>query len=97
MALGPNPTRTVPAASVDDAVDTLLRFGFHEFERDGDRAVLKKPGSPFAFRAHQRPMEVALVPSGEGEVRLGLRYDQLVVFDTGDLDRHADRLAAAFR
>lgn len=97
MALGPNPTRTVPVTSVDDAVDTLLRFGFHEFERDGDRAVLKKPGSSLAFRAHQRPMEATLEPSGAGEVRLGLRYDQLVVFDTGDLDRHADRLAAAFR
>jgi len=97
MALGPNPTRTVPVASVDDAVETLLRFGFHEFERDGERAVLKKPGNRFAFRAHQRPMEAALEPSGEGEVQLGLRYDQLMVFDTGDLDRHADRLAAALR
>ena len=97
MALGPHPTRTVPAASVDDAVDTLLRHGFHEFERDDGRAVLKKPGNRFAFRAHQRPMEATVEPVGEDEIKLALRYDQLVVFDTGDLDRHADRLAAALR
>lgn len=96
MEIGPKPTRTVPAPSLDDAVATLLRFGFHEHERAEGRAVLKKPGNRFSFRAHQRPLEVRVRESGEREVEFGLRYDQLLVLDTGDLDRHADRLAAAF-
>lgn len=96
MEIGPKPTRTVPAPSVDEAVVTLARFGFHEHERVEDRAVLKKPGNRFSFRAHQRPLEARVRACGDGEIEFGLRYDQLVVLDTGDLARHADRLAAAF-
>lgn len=96
MQFGPNPTRTVSAPSVDAAVTTLLRFGFHEYVRADGRAVLKKPGDRFSFRAHQRPLEATVKPEASGGVELELRYDQLLVFDTGDLERHADRIAAAF-
>ena len=96
MQFGPTPTRTVAAPSVDDAVTTLRRFGFHEHERADDAAVLKKPGNRFSLRVHQRPLEARLSAVGPGEVELGLRDDQFIVIDTGDLDRHADRLAAAF-
>lgn len=96
MQFAPRPARTVSAPSVDAAVTTLLRFGFHEHERREGAAVLKKPGDRFSFRAHQRPLEARVRTAGPGEVELGLRYDQFVVVDTGDLARHVDRLAAAF-
>lgn len=96
MQFGPTPTRTVATPSVDDAVATLRRFGFHEHERSDGAAVLKKPGNRSSFRVHQRPLEARVSAVGPGQVELGLRYDQFVVIDTGDLDRHADRLAAAF-
>ena len=96
MQFGPNPTRTVTATSVDAAVTTLMRFGFHEYERADGQAVLKKPGDRFSFRAHQRPLEATVRAGTSGAVELGFRYDQFLVFDTGDLERHADRVAAAF-
>lgn len=76
------------------ASEALRRFGFHDYEPDPERFVMKKPGLRFAFRSHQRPMEATLLPSGEG-TKLVLRYDVFVAFDTGDLEEHADRLARA--
>lgn len=76
------------------AREALRRCGFHDHEPDPDRLVMKKPGLRFSFRAHQRPMEATLVPSGAG-TKLVLRYDVFVAFDTGDLEAHADRLARA--
>lgn len=77
-----------------DAEETLRRFGFHDHEPAAERVVMKKPGLRFSFRAHQRPMEAILSPT-DGGTRLVLRYDILVAFDTGDLEKHADRLVAA--
>ena len=86
--------RTLPDADLDAAVGSLRRYGFHDHEEHDDRTVMKKPGLRFAFKAHQRPMEAVLVP-GDRKLRLVLRYDVFVAFDTGDLEAHADRLAKA--
>ena len=86
--------RTLPDVDLDLAVEALRRYGFHDHEDNEDRTVMKKPGLRFAFKAHQRPMEAVLVP-GHHELRLVLRYDVFVAFDTGDLEAHADRLSKA--
>ncbi len=86
--------RTLPDVELDRAVESLHRHGFHAHDEHDDRRVMKKPGLRFAFKAHQRPMEAVLVPRG-GELRLELRYDVFVAFDTGDLEAQADRLAKA--
>lgn len=87
-------TRHLEDVTASQAAQTLRRFGFHDHEPDAERIVMKKPGLRFSPRAHQRPMEATLVPHEDG-IELTLRYDAFVVFDTGDLEEHADRLARA--
>lgn len=94
MPIGPAETRMLPGVTLDDAAETLQRYGYHLHDQAPDRLVLAKPGSRFSPRGHQRPLQAVLVPDGD-DLELHLHYDQAVVADTGDLASVADRLERA--
>lgn len=92
MPLGTTATTTLPVDRLGDAVDALRGFGFHDHRVDADARIMTKPGNRFALRGHQRPLAARLEERAEG-VELELRYDQWLVFDSGELTRHAQRIA----
>lgn len=94
MSIGPTETRTLTGVTLDDAAQTLQRYGYDLHDQTPDRLVLAKPGSRFSPRGHQRPLQAELVPDGD-DLELHLRYDQAVLADTGDLAGVADRLERA--
>ncbi len=92
MPLGTAATTTLPVGDLGQAADALRGFGFHDHRVDADARVMTKPGNRFAFRGHQRPLAARLEERDDG-VKLELRYDQWLVFDSGELSRHAKRIA----
>lgn len=84
--------RNLEGVTLDDATAAMLRQGFVEYDRGDGYAVLKKDGTQFAVKGERFASEAALAQQGD-DVELQLRYDGFVLFDTGDLDEAADRIA----
>ena len=88
--------RTLDGVSFEQAKDALLRQGFVEFDVGEDYAVSKKSGSSLTMNADKVALEAALARQGD-TVELQVRYDTFVLFDTGDLEEAADRVARTIR
>ena len=84
--------RNLEGVTLDDATAALLRQGFVEYDRGQDYAVMKKDGTQFAAKGEKFASEAALAQQGD-DVELQIRYDSFVLFDTGDLEEAADRIA----
>ena len=84
--------RTLEGVTLDDATAAMLRQGFVEYDRGEGYAVLKKGGTQFAVQGEKLALEAALAQQGD-DVELHMRYDTFVLFDTGDLEEAADRVA----
>lgn len=84
--------RDLDGVTFEDARDALLRQGFVEFDVGDDYAVAKRSGTQLTMNADKIALEAALAKQGDG-VELQVRYDTFVLFDTGDLDQAADRIA----
>lgn len=87
-----------PAISLEEAKQKLVCEGFriasshpHHviFESDGEESPWMTLGADGA----EMPVELAVGESHNG-LFITLRYRTLVLFDTGDLHRFADRIAA---
>jgi len=85
--------RHLPGAMFDEVVDNAIDIGFTLSSRDVGHAVLTQDGSHMAARASKAPLEMTATETENG-IRLRWRYDTLVVFDTGDLERIADQFVA---
>lgn len=93
LMLGWKPAvRNIEGVTLEDATAAMLRQGFVAYDRGEGYAVLKKDGTQFALQGEKFALEAALAQQGD-DVELQLRYDGFVVFDTGDLEEAADRIA----
>ncbi|MCO6043586.1 hypothetical protein NG895_06675 [Aeoliella sp. ICT_H6.2] len=94
--------RTIePSVSFDEAKQIVQQAGFELVVSNPSHAVLKRAGTEsgwtqFAPEGENLPLELAIAQSERG-LFVQLRYEHFVLFDTGDLDRVADEVAAAFR
>jgi hypothetical protein len=84
--------RQLDGVSRLEAKSSLARQGFLEHDEGDEYAVLKKPGTNLTTRAHQFPLE-ATIEQKDASVELKLCYDSFVLFDTGDLQTEAERIA----
>ncbi|GAA4903577.1 hypothetical protein [Streptomonospora salina] len=87
--------RTLPGPTlIDPAVARAANLGFVEHTRQPGHAVLRRNGTQAAFRGDRLPVELTVAEAEDG-LLLRLRYNAFVLFDTGDLARLADEIAAA--
>jgi len=84
--------RNLEGVTLTDATAAMSRQGFVEHDRGEGCAFLKKGGTQFAAKGEKFASEAALAQQDDG-VELQIRYDGFVLFDTGDLEQAADRIA----
>lgn len=86
--------RHVPdAMRLEDAKRLLQDRGFSVHVDNPQHAILRRSGTELSVSGEKFPLEVALASAEEG-LYMQARYDAFVAFDTGDLERFADELAA---
>ncbi len=81
------------SVSFEKARDIMKSIGFEEHVANPDHAVFKKSGTSMTISAKKIPLEVAMTRAESG-LHLQVGYDAFVLFDTGDLEKIADDLAA---
>lgn len=81
---------------LDTAVERVEAMGFEQEARNPGHVLLKRDGTQWTLRGERFPLELTLAESEAG-VFLQLRYDTFAAFDTGDLKKLADELAATVR
>lgn len=89
--------RHVPEAmGLDDAKRLLGDEGLAAHVEHPQRAIPRRPGTRFAMSGRKFPLEATVACADEG-LYLRMRCDAFEAFDTGDLDRMADEMAARLR
>lgn len=88
-----------PSVSFGQAKEMLQSQGFRIHTSNPQHAVFKSAGTvnpwtTLAPSGENVPIELALAET-HGGLYLHLRYETFVLFDTGDLHRFADELAAS--
>lgn len=85
-----------PAISVEEARQRLTDVGFEEQSQGESHGLFRRDGTQFTRDGRNVSLEVAVVEESDRLV-LQIRYDQFVLFDTGDLERYADEVAASLQ
>ncbi len=88
--------RALEGVTLEDATESMLRQGFVEYDRGEDCVVVKRSGTQLTARGERFALEAALARN-DGDVEMQVRYDTFVLFDTGDLEDEADRIARVVR
>lgn len=86
-------TRRVDHVSLDAAAERLQHEGFEERKANAEYAELQRPGTRFTTSVDRMPLNLTVSTPSEEGVELRLRYGTFVLFDTGELEAEADRLA----
>ena len=81
-----------PGVSLERAREILQEIGFEENVINPEYVIFKQAGTVLTTKGEKYPLEAALAATESG-LFLQIRYDVFVLFDTGDLERFADRLA----
>ena len=81
---------------LDTAVERVEAMGFEQVVGNPGHVVLKRGGTQWTLRGERFPLELTLAESDDG-VFLQLRYDTFAAFDTGDLEKLADKLVSTVR
>jgi len=88
--------RIEPSLPLEQAKAILKEAGFAEHIANPEHAIFKRAGTQAALKGEKLSVEVALAKSEAG-LFLQARYDTFVLFDTGDLEKFADDLAAKLK
>ena len=78
-----------PAVTIDQARSALIENGFEERSGDSRHATFIREGTWWTTTAEKMPVELAVAETDSGLIT-HLRYQQFVLFDTGDLERFGD-------
>lgn len=82
-----------PSVSLEEARTILREAGFREHVVNPEHIIFKRSGTQLTVKGNKIPIEVA-VAKAESGLFLQARYDTFALFDTGDLAKVADDLAA---
>ena len=85
-----------PSVSLDEARGILSHEDFSEHVKNQSHVIMKRCGTWFTVSGEKLPIELAIAETETG-LFLQLRYDTLVLYDTGDLGWLADSLAEKLR
>lgn len=90
-------TRRVDGVSLDTATRVMKAEGFEAQDANGDYARLRRPGTWFTMSLNKVPLQLTLAETADEAVEMQLGYGTFVLFDTGDLEDEADRIAEVVR
>lgn len=76
----------------EKCINFFVRYGYYIHTEDERALVLKKRGSVFAFAGEKLPKELSIFFKDSG-TEFSLKYDVLVLFDTGDLQEELDGIS----
>ena len=82
-----------PSVPLEEARAILKEAGFREHAVNPEHIIFKRSGTQVAIKGEELSIEVA-VAKAESGLFLQVRYDTFALFDTGDLAKVADGLAA---
>jgi hypothetical protein len=81
------------SVSLGEARAILREAGFREHVVNPEHFIFKRSGTQLTFKGERAPIDVAVAKTESG-LFLQAKYDTFVLFDTGDLAKVADDLAA---
>lgn len=90
-------SRHLEGVDVGTAVDVAREEGFEAAGVDEQQTRMKRPGTWFTLSAQKAPLNLTLSVTAPDQLELELGYGIFVLFDNGDLDREADRIAERVR
>jgi len=73
-------------------INFFVRYGYYIHTEDDRTLVLKKTGSVFASSGEKIPKELSILFKDKG-TEVSLKYDALILFDTGDLQKELDKIS----
>ena len=76
----------------EKCINFFVRYGYYIHTEEGHSLVLKKTGSVFTSSGEKIPKELSISFEDNG-TEFSLKYDALVLFDTGDLQNELDRIS----
>ena len=76
----------------EKCINFFVRYGYYIHNEDDRALVLKKTGSMFTSSGEKIPKELSIFFKDNG-TEISLKYDALVLFDTGDLQKELDRIS----
>ena len=79
--------------SLAEAQKRLENDGFVRYFGNTEHVILKRDGKKFTLNGRKVPVEVAMSNTEDG-IFVRVRYDITVWFDTGDLRKLTDNMAA---
>ena len=88
--------RIEPSVTLDQAKTIMKAAGFSEHITNPEHSVFRRAGTQLAVKGEKFAHEVALAKAEAG-LFIQARYDTFVLFDTGDLEKIADDLAAKLK
>ena len=82
-----------PSVPLETAREIMADSGFEEHIKNPEHIIFRRTGTIVTVSAKKIPLEVTLATAESG-LYLQARYDAFVLFDTGDLEKVADYIAA---
>lgn len=76
----------------EKCINFFVRYGYYIHNEEERSLVLKKAGYVFTSSGEKIPKELSIFFKENG-TELSLKYDALVLFDTGDLQNELDRIS----
>jgi hypothetical protein len=85
--------RVEPGVAFELGQTILKAAGFKMHFNNPEYALFRRSGTQWAIKGERLPIEISLARTNAG-LLLRARYDAFVFFDTGDLEKYTDELAA---
>ncbi len=76
----------------EKCINFFVRYGYYIHTEEERALVLKKAGSSFTSSGEKMPKELSIFFKENG-TDFSLKYDALVLFDTGDLQNELDGIS----
>lgn len=76
----------------EKCITFFIRYGYYIHTEDDKSVILRKAGTEFTTSGEKVPKELSIFFKNN-ETQVSLKYDTLVLFDTGDLQDELDLLS----
>jgi len=76
----------------EKCINFFIRYGYFIHTEDDKTLVLKKAGTEFTTSGEKVPKELSILFKNN-ETEVSLKYDTLVLFDTGDLQEELNLIS----
>jgi len=76
----------------EKCITFFIRYGYFIHTEDDKSVVMRKAGTEFTFEGEKFPKEL-IISFKKDKTEIALKYDTLVLFDSGDLQKELDLIS----